>query len=110
MGVKRPRGVMARWSAEAGIWLTTAMTQLVHDIALARQPLQEVLALKKRALEAAAEGSTIADARLADEPLIYANAGFERLTGYSAEEVIGRNDDHVQPFRNLAQVNRPCYR
>ena len=49
------------------------------------------LELKDRALAASAEGITIADASLPDNPLIYANAGFERLTGYSVADVLGRN-------------------
>jgi PAS domain-containing protein len=49
------------------------------------------LALKDRALDVAAEGITIADARLPDRPLIYANEGFEHMTGYSVAEVLGRN-------------------
>ncbi len=44
----------------------------------------------------AAEGIAIADARLPDNPLIYVNAGFERLTGYSADEVMGRNCRFLQ--------------
>ena len=48
-------------------------------------------ALKDRALDVAAEGITIADARLPGQPLIYANEGFERVTGYSVAEVVGRN-------------------
>jgi len=39
---------------------------------------------------------TIADARLHDNPIIYANAGFQRLTGYSVEEVLGRNCRFLQ--------------
>ena len=54
------------------------------------------LELKDRALSSTAEGITIADARLPDNPLIYANAGFERLTGYSVAEVIGRNCRFLQ--------------
>ncbi|MCL5745727.1 MAG: SpoIIE family protein phosphatase [Acidobacteria bacterium] len=54
------------------------------------------LELKDRALASSAEGITITDARLPDNPLIYANAGFERLTGYSAAEVIGRNCRFLQ--------------
>ncbi|NWG12191.1 MAG: SpoIIE family protein phosphatase [Acidobacteria bacterium] len=57
---------------------------------------EEQLALKDRALAAAAEGITIADARLPDLPLIYANSGFERLTGYYAESVIGKNCRFLQ--------------
>ena len=54
------------------------------------------LALKDRALAVAAEGVTIADARLPDRPLIYANEGFERMTGYSAADVMGRNCRFLQ--------------
>lgn len=58
-------------------------------------PLQW-LALKDRVLAAAAEGITIADARLPERPLIYVNEGFERLTGYTAEEAIGRSCRFLQ--------------
>ena len=70
-----------------------------------RQPLrrllnddasEEQLLLKDRALAAAFEGVTISDPSLPDNPLIYVNEGFERLTGYSAEEVIGRNCRFLQ--------------
>ena len=54
------------------------------------------LALKDRALAAAAEGITIADARLPDRPLIYVNEGFERLTGYCREEILGTNCRFLQ--------------
>ncbi len=54
------------------------------------------LVLKDRALAGAAEGITISDRSLPDNPLIYANEGFERLTGYSIEEVIGRNCRFLQ--------------
>jgi PAS domain S-box-containing protein len=57
---------------------------------------QAQLELKDRALAATAEGITIADANLPDQPLIYANAGFERLTGYSVAEVLGRNCRFLQ--------------
>lgn len=56
----------------------------------------EWLALKDRALAAAAEGITIADARLPGRPLIYVNEGFVRLTGYSATEALGRNCKFLQ--------------
>jgi PAS domain S-box-containing protein len=56
----------------------------------------EQLLLKDRALSAAAEGITIADARAPDRPLIYVNEGFTRLTGYSAEETLGSNCRFLQ--------------
>jgi PAS domain S-box-containing protein len=63
---------------------------------LKEQALAEQLALKDRALDVAAEGITIADARLPARPLIYANDGFERLTGYPVGEVLGRNCRFLQ--------------
>lgn len=51
----------------------------------------------------AREGIGIADAKQPDFPLVYVNAGYERLTGYSAEEAIAGNfrmlqgDDTGQP-------------
>jgi sigma-B regulation protein RsbU (phosphoserine phosphatase) len=63
------------------------------------------LALKDRALDVAAEGITIADARLPDRPLIYANDGFERMTGYPVAEVLGRNCRFLQgPDTDAASV------
>ena len=60
------------------------------------QLLSAQLELKNRALASSAEGITIADARLPGNPLIYVNAGFERLTGYNVEEVAGRNCNFLQ--------------
>ena len=71
----------------------------LHASAAARLPkraLADQLALKDRALDVAAEGITIADARLPDRPLIYVNEGFERATGYSAAEVLGKNCRFLQ--------------
>ena len=95
-----------------------AANRLVNDYALTHQPLADVLALKERALAAAAEGITIVDARLPDTPLIYVNAGFERLTGYSADEVLGRNcrflqgsnsaGDTVDEIRAAVRARREC--
>jgi sigma-B regulation protein RsbU (phosphoserine phosphatase) len=54
------------------------------------------LDLKDRALAAAVEGITISDPSLPDNPLIYANSGFERLTGYPAQSVRGKNCRFLQ--------------
>lgn len=54
------------------------------------------LALKDRALSVAAEGITIADALQPGRPLIYVNEGFERLTGFSPAEALGRNCRFLQ--------------
>ncbi|WP_132061324.1 PAS domain-containing protein [Halorussus amylolyticus] len=49
------------------------------------------LRLKNRALDEAEIGVTIADPTQDDDPIVYANRGFERVTGYPADEVLGRN-------------------
>ena len=65
------------------------------------------LELRNRALAATAEGVVIADARLPDNPIIYANAGFERLTGYSVEDVVGRNCRFLQgPYTDADSLER----
>ena len=42
-------------------------------------------ALKTRAMDEAPVGITVADATEPDMPLVYANAAFERITGYPPE-------------------------
>jgi PAS domain S-box-containing protein len=53
-------------------------------------------ALLERALAATTSGVTIVDMRLPDEPLIYVNRAFERLSGTTAAEVLGRNCRFLQ--------------
>ena len=67
-------------------------------ISQANEPATETLdpELLERALASAAEGITISDARLPDNPIVYANEGFERLTGYSREDILGRNCRFLQ--------------
>ena len=42
------------------------------------------------------DGITISDARMEDNPLIFVNPAFERLTGYTAEEAVGKNCRYLQ--------------
>jgi PAS domain S-box-containing protein len=56
-------------------------------------------------LDECVNGVTLADPDLEDAPIVYANKAFERLTGYSQEDIIGRNcrflqgEDRDQPAR-----------
>jgi PAS domain S-box-containing protein len=53
-------------------------------------------AVKDLAMDALAEGITIADFTHSDQPLIYANVGFELMTGYSIKETLGNNCRFLQ--------------
>ena len=48
-------------------------------------------AAARRALDAAVTGVVIVDMTRADRPMTYVNPAFERITGYAAAEVLGRN-------------------
>jgi PAS domain S-box-containing protein len=52
--------------------------------------------LKERAMDEAPVGITITDATHPDNPLIYVNESFERVTGYSRENVLGHNCRFLQ--------------
>jgi PAS domain S-box len=47
-------------------------------------------------LDECVNGVTLADPDLEDCPIIYANKAFERLTGYSQEDIIGKNCRFLQ--------------
>ncbi|HEY9707199.1 MAG TPA: PAS domain S-box protein, partial [Oculatellaceae cyanobacterium] len=75
-----------------------------------RKIAEERLRLLERAIASSSNGIVISDAQAANNPVIYANSGFERITGYAREEVIGTNcrflqgTDKVQP--GLEQLRR----
>lgn len=54
-------------------------------------------------LDSCVNGVTLSDPDLPDNPIVFANAIFEHMTGYSQEEIIGHNcrflqgDDRDQP-------------
>ena len=52
--------------------------------------------LFEQAVECSASGLTICDLQQSDLPIVYASPGFEALTGYTAEEVIGKSCRFMQ--------------
>ncbi|MGK2877804.1 MAG: PAS domain-containing protein [Solirubrobacterales bacterium] len=56
-----------------------------------RDENEAALKLRDRALTAATQGVVITDARSGDNPVIYVTPAFEDLTGYTSEEMVGRN-------------------
>lgn len=62
----------------------------------ARKQMEESLRLRDRAMQAVSQGILITDPNLPDNPIIYCSPSFERMTKYSADEVIGRNCRFLQ--------------
>lgn len=56
-----------------------------------RAKLQAELLTRDRAIQAVPQGIVITDVTAPEYPIVYASPGFERLTGYTAAEVLGRN-------------------
>ena len=87
-------------------------TLLIRDITEAKMA-EAMLRLRERAIESSTNGIVITDMTLPDCPVIYVNHGFEHITGYSADDVIGRNcrflqgDEQDQPgSRELKEAIR----
>jgi PAS domain S-box-containing protein len=83
---------------------------LVKDVS-EKKEIEKSLMLKSSALESAGNGVIITDATKDDNPIIYFNAAFEKLTGYSKEEILGNNcrflqgiDRDQKPFEELREA------
>lgn len=61
-----------------------------------RRQQEADLRLLRRAVESADNGVIIADARAPDLPVVYVNPAFEHMTGYTREEIGGRNCRFLQ--------------
>jgi PAS domain S-box-containing protein len=67
----------------------------------------ELSKVRDRAVVAAGLSFTISDPRLPDNPLVFVNPAFERSTGFTREEVLGRNCRFLQgPDTDPADVQR----
>lgn len=83
-------------SAEMRVTETKGEDEIVYVIASLRdisdrKLAEESLRLRERAIAASSNGIVITDATKLDHPIIYINPGFERITGYTASDVIGHN-------------------
>ncbi|MCK6408610.1 MAG: EAL domain-containing protein [Thauera sp.] len=117
---QRMSGCFVLYAGEAGFFdaeMTKLITEMAEDVAFAlanferearRQRAEEAAHLLGRAVEASANGIMITDARQAGNPLIHVNRAFERITGYSAAEALGRNPGFLvgaDPLqRGLAEI------
>lgn len=61
-----------------------------------RKDTERQLTLLQRSVESSTNGVVIVDAQRPDLPMVYVNAAFERITGYSRDAVLGRNCRFLQ--------------
>lgn len=115
----RGKDGITRWHSTSGIPIFDSQGEfkgyrgIGKDISKTKAA-EEALRLRERAIEASSNGIIMIKAsRQEDNPIIYANPAFERMSGYSEEEVIGRNsrflfgDDLSQPeIERLREATR----
>jgi diguanylate cyclase (GGDEF)-like protein/PAS domain S-box-containing protein len=95
-------GCLVIFSREEGFFSEEVklLKELAEDLAFgigslrteaAHRQAREILRLRNRAIEASSNGIMISEGNLNEMPIIYVNPAFENITGYSAEEVLGRS-------------------
>lgn len=68
---------------------------IAQDVTTSRAQQTQLRTLE-RSVEASVNGVLIADANLPDMPIVYANRAFSVMTGYTQEDVIGKNCRFLQ--------------
>ena len=84
------------FDGEEAAFLRELADDLAYGIAALRQAAERrraeaALLLSRQALESSNDGIMITDSMRPDRPIIYVNPAFERITGYTAAEAVGRN-------------------
>jgi PAS domain S-box-containing protein len=90
----------------------------IHTDVTDQKRAEENLRLRDRALAVATQGLLITDMQQPDNPSVYVSPGFERMTGYRIEEVLGRNCRFLQGkdtdpatvarLRTAVRDSKPC--
>lgn len=100
----------------AGFSVAVLLTLVVHFAQTSRRRAKQIEAFKQalaneitertraetenlrlaRAVNSASDGVVITDSNKADNPIIYTNPAFLRITGYQLDEVVGRNCRFLQ--------------
>lgn len=68
---------------------------IINDLS-EKKKIKRKLMLKSKALKSANNGIVITDALKPDNPIIYCNPAFIKLTGYSKEEILNKNCRFLQ--------------
>ncbi|MFZ6656767.1 EAL domain-containing protein [Undibacterium sp. TJN19] len=94
-----------------------AIKQDITDSKFQLKEVEQALLLREQALVSSSNGIMITRSDDSDHPIVYVNPAFERITGYSAQEVIGREgrflvrEDLAQPdleeIRTALREKRP---
>ena len=88
-------------------------TPIVFPATIDNQATEPSLQMYQRALAATSMSIAIADALSPDYPIIYCNPAFERLTGYSFQEILGNNLYFLQGWdtdlSKLAQIQQALH-
>src|SRR5215207_1577488 len=83
--------------------LKAQSSRTTYDQDSGRPASEEMRRLLDRAVAASSNGIVITDPRMPDDPIVYVNPAFERISGYPVDEVLGHNcrflqgDDRDQP-------------
>ncbi|MDB5774824.1 MAG: signal transduction protein containing a rane domain, an and a domain protein [Herbaspirillum sp.] len=85
------------------------INELLSEDIIARRQTEMALKLRERAIEASANAILILRADGAEYPIEYVNPAFERITGYSADEVIGRGIRILEGSRTDPQSLKQIY-
>ncbi|AUV80329.1 hybrid sensor histidine kinase/response regulator [Salinigranum rubrum] len=107
----RPTLAEEEWTGEV-LMCRRDGTELLADVAVSRTAGDELvctvrdisaderrehdLFVRSRAMETAPFGIVVTDPSLSDNGIVYANEGFERLTGYTESEILGENCRFLQ--------------
>ncbi len=61
-----------------------------------QQSFEQSLRLNDHAIRSTSNGIVVVDAKKPDRPIVFVNPAFEKMTGYAAHEVLGRNPRFLQ--------------
>lgn len=95
-------------------WFVATISPLKHNTAIwisreitYRKDTEKKLGLLERAIAVSTNGIIISDSTKPGNPVVYVNSGFEKLTGYTKAEILGRTctilqgEDRNQPGLSL---------
>ncbi|HSP31872.1 MAG TPA: diguanylate cyclase, partial [Halomonas sp.] len=90
------------YNPRLGLWVEVHVYPSPEGLAIyfrdinERKATEQQLKLLERSVESSTNGVIIVDAQISGLPMVYVNAAFERITGYSRSEALGRNCRFLQ--------------